>query len=101
MSQALHDSGMPPPTSLCSAAWHEYAQLCFWTCCRAAFLGQGKGVYKSDLAKVIGVDYSKGTAEVKLVPRIDYAEISKRQSEGGRGLPFGGHRAGKARPKAK
>ncbi len=59
------------------------------------------GVYKSDLAKVMSVDYSKGVAEVKLVPRIDYAELAKRQAEGGRGLPFGGHRAGKARPKAK
>lgn len=59
------------------------------------------GVYKSDLAKIMSVDYSKGVAEVKLVPRIDYAELAKRQTEGGRGLPFGGHRAGKARPKAK
>ena len=59
------------------------------------------GVYKSDLAKVMSVDYSKGVAEVKLVPRIDYAELAKRQTEGGRALPFGGHRAGKARPKAK
>ena len=59
------------------------------------------GVYKSDLCKVTIVDYSRDRAEVKLVPRIDYAEMAKRQSEGGRGLPFGGHRAGKARPKAK
>ena len=58
------------------------------------------GQYKSDLCKVLSVDYSKGVAEVKLVPRIDYAEMAKRQQEGTR-LPFGGHRAGKARVKAR
>lgn len=59
------------------------------------------GQYKSDLCKVMSVDYSKGVAEVKLVPRIDYAEMAKRQQEGGRALPFGGHKAGKARVKAR
>ena len=59
------------------------------------------GQYKSDLCKVMSVDYSKGVAEVKLVPRIDYAEMAKRQQEGGRAPPFGGHRAGKARVKAR
>lgn len=49
----------------------------------------------------MSVDYSKGVAEVKLVPRIDYAEMAKRQQEGGRALPFGGHKAGKARVKAR
>lgn len=49
----------------------------------------------------MSVDYSKGVAEVKLVPRIDYAEMAKRQQEGGRAPPFGGHRAGKARVKAR
>ena len=57
------------------------------------------GVYKSDLGQIVAVDYSKGTTEVRLVPRIDYAELVKRQAEGR--MPFGGHKAGAARPKPK
>lgn len=56
-------------------------------------------MYKSDLGQVVTVDYSKGVAEVRLVPRIDYAELAKRALEGR--MPFGGHRAGAARPKPK
>lgn len=58
------------------------------------------GMYKSDLGQVVTVDYSKGVAEVRLVPRIDYAELAKRALEG-RMPAFGGHRAGAARPKPK
>ena len=57
-------------------------------------------MYKSDLGQVVTVDYSKGVAEVRLVPRIDYAELAKRVLEG-RMPAFGGHRAGAARPKPK
>ena len=57
-------------------------------------------MYKSDLGQVVTVDYSKGVAEVRLVPRIDYAELAKRALEG-RMPAFGGHRAGAARPKPK
>lgn len=57
------------------------------------------GMYKSDLGQVVTVDYSKGVAEVRLVPRIDYAELAKRALEGR--MPFGGNRAGAARPKPK
>ncbi|KAL3147827.1 hypothetical protein ABBQ32_002553 [Trebouxia sp. C0010 RCD-2024] len=57
------------------------------------------GMYKSDLGQVVTVDYSKGVAEVRLVPRIDYTELAKRALEGR--MPFGGHRAGAARPKPK
>lgn len=57
------------------------------------------GVYKSDLGQIVSVDYSKGVTEVRLVPRIDYAELAKRQL--GERVPFGGQKAGAARPKPK
>ena len=57
------------------------------------------GPYKDDLARVVDVDFSGGKATVKIVPRLDYAAMKKRESEGGRAPPFGGSKA--MRPLAK
>ncbi|KAK9835687.1 hypothetical protein WJX74_005873 [Apatococcus lobatus] len=56
------------------------------------------GAYKEDLGQLFSVDHSVQRAVVKVVPRVDFAEISKRQKEGGRAAPFGRQATGNARP---
>ena len=46
-------------------------------------------LYKGDLAKVVSLDSSRGQAQVKLVPRMDYAAMAKARAEGGAANRFG------------
>ena len=56
------------------------------------------GTYKEDLGQLFSVDHSVQRAVVRVVPRVDFAEISKRQKEGGRAAPFGRQATGNNRP---
>jgi transcription elongation factor SPT5 len=55
------------------------------------------GVYKGDLAKVTSVDVNGGRATIRLVPRLDFANMAARRAEGRRGFD----KAAKVRPAAR
>jgi len=55
------------------------------------------GVYKGDLAKVTSVDVNAGRATIRLVPRLDFANMAARRAEGRRGFD----KAAKIRPAAR
>ncbi len=55
------------------------------------------GVYKGDLAKVLSVDVNAGRATIRLVPRLDFANMAARRAEGRRGFD----KAAKVRPAAR
>ena len=57
--------------------------------------------YKGDLAKVVDIDLARGQAEVKLVPRLDYAAMAKARTEGGAANRFGRPAPGAVRPAAR
>ena len=57
--------------------------------------------YKGDLAKVVEIDLARGQAEVKLVPRLDYAAMAKARAEGGAANRFGRQAPGAVRPAAR
>ena len=58
-------------------------------------------LYKGDLAKVVDIDLARGQAEVKLVPRLDYAAMAKARAEGGAANRFGRQAPGAVRPPAR
>ena len=58
-------------------------------------------LYKGDLAKVVSLDSSRGQAQVKLVPRMDYAAMAKARAEGGAANRFGRQAPGAVRPQAR
>lgn len=60
-------------------------------------------LYKGDLAKVMNIDLTRGQAEVRLVPRLDYAAMAKARAEAGGpgGNRFGRQAPGALRPAAK
>ena len=58
-------------------------------------------LYKGDLAKVVSLDSSRGQAQVKLVPRMDFAAMAKARAEGGAANRFGRQAPGAVRPQAR
>ncbi|KAG7669634.1 hypothetical protein Ndes2437B_g05814 [Nannochloris sp. 'desiccata'] len=55
------------------------------------------GVYKGDLAKITSVDINGGRATIRLIPRLDFANMAARRAEGRRGFD----KAAKIRPVAR